>query len=158
MRRRRRTLLAACLALALAPAGLGLAGCGGDGGAASAKSAGTDGGSDGLASQGEGPDDKVPADVVKMDGSDVAVIAIDNLFRAPDIQVRPGTKVTWTNKGRNDHDVLPVRGSAWGTDKAGFAPGDTYATTFDRPGVYHYYCSIHGTTTTGMVGTVVVAN
>jgi plastocyanin len=153
MRRRRPTLLAACLALVLAPALLGLAGCGGGGG----ESAGSSSGGGGLASAGEGPDDEVPADVVKMDGTDVQVIAIDNLFRAPDIQVAPGTTVTWTNKGHNDHDVLPVRGTAWGTEKAGFAPGDTYATTFDRPGVYHYYCSIHGTTAKGMVGTVVVA-
>src|SRR5262245_20208931 len=122
MRSRRHVLLTALLALALAPAGLGLAGCGGGGDAAGARSTTPSGATGGLASKGDGPDDEVPADVVKMDGADVNVLAIDNLFRAPNIEVAPGTKVTWTNKGHNDHDVLPARGSAWGTEKAGFAP------------------------------------
>ena len=34
----------------------------------------------------------------------------------------------------------------------------TYEHTFSEPGVYHYYCSIHGTTTAGMVGSVTVAD
>jgi plastocyanin len=152
---RRPALLATGLVLALAPAGLGLAGCGGDGGngGSGAKATSGDGG---LGNAGEGPSDDIPADTVKLTGKDVRVVALDNTFRAADIEVKAGTTVTWTNRGRNDHDVLPTRGHSWGTAKAGFTPGATYSTTFDRPGVYHYYCSIHGTTAHGMVGTVVV--
>lgn len=154
---RRPAVLVAGLVLALVPAGLGLAGCGGgsgDGGSKADKAA--TGGDGGLGNAGEGPSDDIPADTVKLAGKDVQVVALDNTFRAADIEVTAGTKVTWTNRGRNDHDILPTRGHAWGTAKAGFAPGATYTTTFDRPGVYHYYCSIHGTTAHGMVGTVVV--
>jgi plastocyanin len=92
-----------------------------------------------------------------MDGADVQVSSIDNNFRAENIQVAPGTTITWTNDGRNQHDVLPVEGDAWGVEVEGFQPGDDYEHTFTEPGVYHYYCSIHGTTTAGMIGTVVVA-
>lgn len=142
MTRRRPALLAAGLVLTL-----GLAACGGDNG----------GGSDGgLANPGEGPSGEVPADTVKIDGSSARVLALDNAFRAPDIEIKAGTTVTWTNRGHNDHDVLPVQGSGWGTKRAGLAPGASYSTTFDRAGVYHYYCSIHGTKKTGMVGTIVV--
>jgi plastocyanin len=94
---------------------------------------------------------------VVVDGTTAAVQSLDNTFRAPDIQVRPGTAVTWTNDGRNEHDVLPVEGDAWGVEVEEFQPGDSYQHTFTELGVYDYYCSIHGTTTAGMVGTVVVA-
>lgn len=147
MRRRRAAL--ALLALLLAVAGA--AACGGDDGG--------DGGDGGLASgDGDGGDvpTGVPDDVVVLDGSEVDVQALDNTFRAQNVQVRPGTTVTWTNVGRNEHDVLPVEGDAWGVEVDGFQPGDVYSHTFDDPGVYHYYCSIHGTTTAGMIGAVVV--
>lgn len=100
---------------------------------------------------------EVPDDVVVMEGDEVEVTSLDNTFRAENIQVEPGTTVVWTNKGRNDHDVLPVEGDDWGVEVDEFAPGDVYEHTFDEAGVYPYYCSIHGTTTAGMIGTVVVA-
>jgi plastocyanin len=138
---RRLASITAVLLLAVA------AGCGG----------GSKGESSGLTSEGDEPSD-VPDDVVVVDGSDAQVTALDNTFRVADIQVKPGTTVTWTNKGRNDHDVKPAEGDGWGVGADGFTPGGVYATTFDRPGVYHYYCSIHGTAHSGMVGTVVVAD
>jgi plastocyanin len=125
-----------------------VAACGGgngDGGGLTSGGA-TDANDDGL------------ADVVAMDGSEVQVSALDNTFRVANIEVKPGTKVVWENKGRNDHDVLPVSGDAWGVQPEGFTPGDVYSTTFDEPGVYRYYCSIHGTTEEGMVGAVVVSD
>jgi plastocyanin len=87
---------------------------------------------------------------------DVAVAAIDNNFKAENITVTAGSKVTWTNSGRNDHNVKPVDGGDFGVDTAGFKPGATYTATFATPGTYHYFCSIHGTTARGMVGTVQV--
>jgi plastocyanin len=152
---RRLARLVAGLTLVLAPAGLALAGCAGGSGGTGDSGAKT-GDNGGLGNAGEGPDDAIPADTIKLAGKDVRVLAMDNTFRAPDIEVKAGTKVTWTNRGRNDHDVLPTRGHAWGSAKAAMTPGASYSETFDRPGVYHYYCSIHGTTAQGMVGTVVV--
>ncbi len=144
---RRLRLAAGALGLALA---VTAAGCGGGGGGR--------GGGAGLSAATEGPTGTVPKDVVVVTGDHVQVNALDNTFRAADIQVKPGTTVTWINKGHNDHDVLPVGGDTWGTKVSGFGPGASYSARFDRPGVYPYYCSIHGTKTKGMVGTVVVAN
>ncbi len=72
--------------------------------------------------------------------------------------MRPGTTVVWSNRGRNQHDVVPAEDGGWGVDAEGFQPGDTYSYTFDQPGTYHYYCSIHGTATVGMIGAVVVSD
>ena len=112
----------------------------------------------GLSSGGTDSNDDGLTDVVHMDGSEVDVTALDNTFRVANIEVKPGTKIVWENKGRNDHDVLPASGADWGVQPDQFTPGDTYSTTFDKPGVYRYYCSIHGTADTGMVGAVVVSD
>ena len=108
-----------------------------------------------MASEGDAPE--APEDVVLIDAPTAAVQSLDNTFRAPDIQVKPGTTVTWTNDGRNEHDVLPVDGDGWGVEVEEFQPGDAYEHTCTEPGVYDYYCSLHGTTTAGMVGSVTVA-
>jgi plastocyanin len=130
-----------------------LTGCGGDDDTAEA-----DGDGGGLAGETDtgGDPAEVPDDVVVMEGTAVTVPTLDNIFRPEAIQVAPGTTVTWRNDGRNEHDVLPVEGDEWGIEVEGFQPGDTYSHTFDEPGVYEYYCSIHGTTTAGMIGTLVV--
>ena len=147
----RRTVLAL---LALLAAAGGAAACGGGDSEGTGGASGGDG--DGLASEGDAPEP--PDDVVVIDGTAATVQSLDNTFRAPDIQVEPGTTVTWTNDGRNEHDVLPVDGDAWGVEVEGFQPGDAYEHTFTEPGVYDYYCSIHGTTSAGMVGSVTVAD
>jgi plastocyanin len=126
-----------------------LAACGGDD-----DSAGDDGG---LATSDGSSDDSVPEDVVVIDTDPAGVTALDNSFRPENIEVAPGTEVVWTNKGRNEHNVLHVDGDDWGVEVDDFQPGATYSHTFDEPGVYRYYCSIHGTTDAGMIGTIVVS-
>ncbi len=100
-----------------------------------------------------------PPSVVKT-GVIVQVYALDNNFRARNTTVKVGDTVQWTNRGKNDHDVLPKVGNDWGVQIAGFHPKDTYEFTFTKPGVYAYYCSIHGakagSTTAGMIGTITV--
>lgn len=88
----------------------------------------------------------------------VRIVAQDNLFRAPQTTAAVGDTVRFENVGRNDHDVLPRQGDAWGVDAAGFVPGDVYEHVFDEPGVYEFFCSIHGTNSAGMVGTVTVTD
>ena len=90
-------------------------------------------------------------------GGSVVVEAIDNTFRAETIEVAPGTEVRWENRGRNEHDIVPVA-DGWGIEVGEFDPGDTYEHVFSTPGEYRYYCSLHGTETAGMVGTVVVSD
>lgn len=148
----RRRVAVAALAVLLAAGGA--AACGGDDDAGEDDGGGLSG--DGGSDSDGGGDGDVPDDVVVLDGSEVTVESLDNTFRPQNIQVAPGTAVTWTNDGRNEHDVLPVEGDDWGAEVEDFQPGDAYEHTFDEPGVYDYYCSIHGTTTAGMVGTVVV--
>ncbi len=90
-------------------------------------------------------------------GEVVQVRSLDNTFRIADIEVAAGTEVWWVNGGRNDHNVLPVDESQdWGIATADFTPGDEYRHLFDVPGTYLYYCSIHGTKTVGMIGSVTV--
>ena len=95
-------------------------------------------------------------DVVKT-GVVVRIPAIDNNFRPKDSTAKVGDTVTFVNKGKNDHNVLPKAGAEWGTDINGLKPGESYSYVFSKPGVYPYYCSIHGTTKVGMVGTITVS-
>ena len=86
----------------------------------------------------------------------VKVGAVDNFFKADTVTVTAGSKVSWTNAGRNDHNVTPVDGTAFGVGTADFKPGESYTATFATPGTYHYFCTIHGTNNRGMVGTIEV--
>ena len=86
----------------------------------------------------------------------VTVVAIDNTFRPSVVEISVGDEVLWENRGMNEHDVLHVDGDEWGVEVADFQPGDVYLHQFTEPGEYRYYCSIHGTETVGMVGTVIV--
>jgi len=136
---------ASLLGLVLVAAGT-VAACGGDD-----DSAGGDGG---LSTS----DGSVPEDVVVIDTDPAEVTALDNSFRPENIEVAAGTEVVWTNKGRNEHNVLHVEGDEWGVEVDDFQPGAVYSHTFDEAGVYRYYCSIHGTTDAGMIGTIVVTD
>jgi plastocyanin len=85
-----------------------------------------------------------------------SIRAVDNDFQPGVVRVVAGTEVVWTNRGRNDHDVQPVHGRGFGVTPRDFARGDSYTHVFAKPGTYAYYCTLHGTKTKGMVGTVVV--
>ncbi len=84
------------------------------------------------------------------------VEALDNTFQLGAVQVGVGATVDWRNNGHNVHDIVPVGSKDWGVTASQFKPGAAYDHTFDKPGVYHYYCTIHGTPTSGMIGTIVV--
>lgn len=112
-----------------------------------------DGGSDPEASDEQ---ERRSTGVSLVEGVDVAVSAIDNTFRPESLTVQAGTTVVFTNDGRSEHNVLTVEGEGWGVETTDFLPGDEYRHRFTEPGTYHYYCSLHGTETKGMVGTIVV--
>jgi plastocyanin len=116
----------------------------------------------GLACADDGPQADIgrvrtsnPADLPGT-GQVVHIQSLDNTFRPDRVEIAAGTEVVWENVGRNDHDVLPSDGGDWGVDQAHFGPGATYSHVFTEPGEVSYYCSIHGTPTAGMVGTIVV--
>ena len=103
------------------------------------------------------PTEPEPDPTFPPNGETVDVRSLDNTFILQDLEVVAGTEVRWINGGRNDHNVLPVDESlTWGVDRDTFVPGAEYAHVFDTPGVYPYYCSIHGTTEAGMIGAIIV--
>jgi len=87
------------------------------------------------------------------------VVAKDNSFVPQFITVSPGTKITFDNKGRAAHNVIPVDDGAF--DKITteeLQPGDTDVLVLDEPGEYPYYCSLHGTPDRGMYGRIIVTD
>ena len=86
----------------------------------------------------------------------VTVQSIDNTFRPDRLEIAPGTEVVWVNRGRNEHDISSESG--FGVAAADFQPGDEYRYVFTEPGEYPYHCTIHGTATVGMMGTIVVTD
>jgi plastocyanin len=90
---------------------------------------------------------------------EVRVAVKDNEFIPRAIRINPGTTVEWVNEGRSDHNILRIEDlDGFGVETDDFAPGDSYEFRFDQPGVYRYWCSLHGTETRGMVGMVVVGD
>ena len=80
----------------------------------------------------------------------VAEVSIDNFSFGPlALTVAPGTTVTWTNRDDIPHTVV--------SDDKLFKSkvldtGDKFSFTFDKPGTYPYFCSVHPK----MTGKVVV--
>jgi plastocyanin len=80
----------------------------------------------------------------------VTIDAADNVFEAQYTSVSPGTTVTFKNAGHNEHNVISVGGGF--KDAKLLQPGDTYKVTFTSAGDFQFYCSLHGTPSSGMTG------
>jgi plastocyanin len=152
------------LPLQLLIAALLVAGCADDGNDAVAGAVSTGGTSDTSAPTTSGVESPGPTAVTDPvdDGSVatgvvVTVIALDNSFRPQVVEIEVGDEVIWENRGQNEHNVLEVDGDDWGVVVDDFQPGARYSHVFDAPGTYRYFCSIHGTESEGMVGTIVVS-
>ncbi len=92
--------------------------------------------------------DETGADSVEVD-------AVDNEFKAEYVEVEAGTTITFRNDGRNQHNIVPVvDGEIPEVPTDAFEPGTETAITFGEVGDVSYYCTLHGTPTKGMVGTV----
>lgn len=126
-----RRRVVAGLALTLLIAGLGLTACGSDGGG---------------------------SDTSLVEGVTENVDALDNSFSPEEITVQAGTEIVFTNRGRNDHNVIPADPDQdWEIPVEDFKPqSEGTSVRFTEPGTYTYYCSIHGTPTAGMTGTITV--
>jgi plastocyanin len=84
--------------------------------------------------------------------ADDATVVIDNFtFTPATLTVPVGTRVVWRNDDDIPHTVVSdaspplFRSKALDTD-------DSYATVFDKPGTYGYFCGLHP----HMQGTIVV--
>lgn len=79
-----------------------------------------------------------------------AVTVSDNQFTPADIQVAPGTTVTWTwASGASTHNVSFTDGVSSG-DRGG--ANASFSRTFATAGTFTYVCTLHG----GMSGSVLV--
>ena len=93
--------------------------------------------------------DAIPVEVVPAAAD---AININNFFFTPkELTVAVGTTVTWTNKDEEPHTVVNAA-SPPAFKSAALDGGDSFTFTFDKPGTYKYFCSIHPF----MIGTVVV--
>ena len=79
----------------------------------------------------------------------VTVEVVDNDFVPKHLTVRRGTEIIWEFTGNDAHDVTEGEGN-FGSGILG--RGDEYRFTFDDPGTYYYYCSLHH----AMQGTLIV--
>jgi plastocyanin len=82
-----------------------------------------------------------------------AVNVNDNSFDPNAVTVSTGGQVTWSWAGSNSHNVTWVSG---GFTNSTTKNAGTHDVTFASVGAFSYYCTIHGTPTTGMRGTVTV--
>ena len=79
-------------------------------------------------------------------------VTIDNFsFKAPEITVAAGTRVTWTNRDDIPHTVT-ADSSPPAYRSHPLDTGDSFSTVFAKPGTYRYFCSLHPK----MRGTVIV--
>lgn len=77
------------------------------------------------------------------------VMAKDFMFAPTSLTVAAGSTVTWTNKDDEPHTVV----SDTGLFRSGaLDTNEGFSFRFDKPGTYHYACSIHPR----MVGTIIV--
>lgn len=63
------------------------------------------------------------------------------------MEINVGETVTWENVGSFPHTITSAtfhrRAADWGIDTE-LTNGETMSYTFDRDGLYEYYCSSHG--------------
>ena len=77
------------------------------------------------------------------------VVVKDFMFMPTPLTVKAGSTVTWTNKDDEPHTVVSDTGVF---KSGGMDTNETFSYKFDKPGTYHFTCSIHPR----MVGTIVV--
>ncbi len=79
------------------------------------------------------------------------VSVVDFAYEPASLSVTAGTTVVWANNGAALHTVTARTGNF---DSGLMSAGDTFARTFENPGTYEYFCTLHP----GMVGTVAVTD
>lgn len=73
------------------------------------------------------------------DVQDVRIVAFE--YVPPDVTVRSGTMVTWTNEDGVLHTVSSDDDTTF--DSGNFGEGMTFQFTAGQPGTYSYFCRIH---------------
>lgn len=128
-------------------------------------------GSDATSSSGGNPPPPPAATVVNVDMTDASGLA-PYAFSPVPLEIKVGTIVKWTNKGKAQHtstsDATPpiwnsstVRPAGSGSCDPndpyctpGTSPAGTYQRTFSTAGTFSYHCQFH--VAEGMTGTITV--
>jgi plastocyanin len=77
------------------------------------------------------------------------IVIKDFMFAPMSLTIRAGSPVVWVNHDDEPHSVI----SDSGLFRSGaLDTGEKYSFKFDKPGTYHFLCSIHPR----MAGTIVV--
>ena len=80
------------------------------------------------------------------------VLVENNDFDPPSLEVAQGSSVVWAwSSGGVTHNVTFDDG-----EQSGNRADGTYTRTFAAAGIYPYHCTIHGSATSGMRGSVTV--
>jgi plastocyanin len=96
-----------------------------------------------------------PADLTGRQEVEIAVI--DNEYEPKVARVDAGVRVAFVNQGVNPHNVTPIpEGQFPVVATESLQPGQRAERTFAAPGVYPYYCTVHGTPTKGQRGALLV--
>ncbi len=61
-------------------------------------------------------------------------------YQYANMQVRAGTTVTWTNQDNVPHSITFKNGMK---DSGLLSAGQSFSYTFNTPGTYQYYCTVH---------------
>jgi plastocyanin len=80
-----------------------------------------------------------------------AITIANFAFSPTPLTVTPGTKITWTNTDEEPHTVMSADGGKTFKSPA-LDTDDKFSFTFNKPGTYKYFCSIHRQ----MVGIIIV--
>ena len=73
------------------------------------------------------------------------------LYEPKEVQVAPGTRVTWTNKDSAPHNVQDLSDLNVPISRD-LGRGESFSIRYEKPGSYPYVCGLH----TWMTGTVKV--
>lgn len=79
----------------------------------------------------------------------IQIEAKDFMFTPATLTVSAGAQVTWVNKDDEPHTVVSDTGMF---RSGGMDTNESFSFRFDKPGTYHFTCSIHPR----MVGTIIV--
>jgi plastocyanin len=77
------------------------------------------------------------------------VVIKNFMFQPMTVTMKAGTSLTWVNRDEEPHTVTSENGLF---RSGAMDTNETFTFKFDKPGTYHFLCSIHPQ----MVGTIVV--
>ncbi|MGH9008504.1 MAG: plastocyanin/azurin family copper-binding protein [Acidimicrobiia bacterium] len=89
-----------------------------------------------------GDSDKKDGGTQTTPAGDASVQIVNFQFTPPNLTVKPGAKVTWTNGDTAVHSIKDTSPLATPVSRD-LAKDETFSITYERAGSYSYICGIH---------------